>query len=319
MTLAPLLQASPSIQIHAFSALAAFALGAIVIFRRKGDRLHRLGGRIWVALMLVVAVSSFFIHTIRLWGIWSPIHLLSVATLASLVYAVWMIRRRNIVAHASAMRTTYVGALVIAGGFTLAPGRIMNKVVFGEGHAAPAQSAAPAVAPQGPGLIDIATGTPLWVWPLLAYLLFMGWRRMQDRAVSPMRLFVMPVVITGLAVYNLSGSALSLSAMLAFACGGAAGAFGGLGMARRRPAEWTEGGRLKIRGDWMPLALMLGVFSIRYVQGTVRAIAPAMAHEPAFLVGSAFVSGLLAAMMIARTVGQLPGGFFPVALLRSAK
>lgn len=68
MTLQPLLQASPVIQIHAYAAIAALLLGAAVLFRRKGDRLHKLGGRIWVLLMVVVAISSFFIHAIRIWG-----------------------------------------------------------------------------------------------------------------------------------------------------------------------------------------------------------------------------------------------------------
>jgi uncharacterized membrane protein len=130
MDFEPLLQASPAIRLHAAAAVAAFLLGGIVLFRRKGDRLHRIGGRIWVGLMLVVAISSFFIHTINLWGIWSPIHLLSVATLFSLAYGVWLIRGRNVIGHRSAMRSTYVGSLIIAGIFTFLPGRIMYEVFF---------------------------------------------------------------------------------------------------------------------------------------------------------------------------------------------
>ncbi len=131
MNFEPLLSASPAIQIHAAAAIVAFFLGGVVLFRRKGDRLHRLGGRVWVALMLTVTLSSFFIHTIRLWGPWSPIHLLSIATIAALAYSLWMIRHRRILRHASTMKATYLGALIIAGAFTLLPGRIMNEVFFG--------------------------------------------------------------------------------------------------------------------------------------------------------------------------------------------
>ncbi|MGO4839398.1 DUF2306 domain-containing protein, partial [Rhizobiaceae sp. 2RAB30] len=189
------------IQVHAFAAISAFLLGAVVLFRRKGDRLHRLGGRIWVALMLVVSLSSFFIHTIRLWGIWSPIHLLSIATLLSLAYAVRRIRSGDVVAHAAAMRTTYVGALIVAGGFTLAPGRIMNEVVFGRADVAKAAAASPAATEHGPTVVDIVTHTPLWVWPLLLYVLYAGWKATRDRVVAPWRLLVMPAVATGLALY----------------------------------------------------------------------------------------------------------------------
>jgi uncharacterized membrane protein len=130
MNFAPLLQASIAIQIHVAAAVAAFALGGFVLFRRKGDRLHRLGGRAWVALMLVVAVSSFFIHTIRLWGMWSPIHLVSIGTMIALGYGVWLIRARNVIGHRNAMRSTYAGSLVVAGIFTFLPGRIMYEVFF---------------------------------------------------------------------------------------------------------------------------------------------------------------------------------------------
>ena len=131
MNIQPLLEASWAIQIHAYAALAAFFLGAYILFRKKGDRLHRTGGRIWIALMLTVALTSFFIHTIRVWGPWSPIHLVSVGTLMSLAYGLWLIRRRIVVGHASVMKATYTGALIVAGTLTFLPGRIMNDVFFG--------------------------------------------------------------------------------------------------------------------------------------------------------------------------------------------
>jgi uncharacterized membrane protein len=130
MTLEPLLNASPAIQIHAFSAITAFALGGVVLFRRKGGTTHRSLGRVWVLLMLAVAFSSFFIHTIGLWGAWSPIHLLSLGTIFSLAYGVAAIRLRNVQRHRRVMQATYVGALGIAGFFTFLPGRIMHEVLF---------------------------------------------------------------------------------------------------------------------------------------------------------------------------------------------
>jgi uncharacterized membrane protein len=131
MNLTPLLEASLAIQIHVAAAVAAMLLGAAILFRRKGDRAHRMAGRIWVLLMAVVAISSFFIWTIRLLGPFSPIHILSVGTLVSLTYGVGMARMRNIVAHRRTMQMTYAGALVITGFFTLLPGRIMYDVFFG--------------------------------------------------------------------------------------------------------------------------------------------------------------------------------------------
>ena len=131
MTLAPLLAAPAVIQLHAFAALAAFALGAVQLSAPKGTIPHRVFGWIWAALMLAVVISSFFIHTIRLWGPWSPIHLLSIFTLIMLPLAVLRARRHQVERHRRAMTGLFAGALVIAGIFTLLPGRIMHEVVFG--------------------------------------------------------------------------------------------------------------------------------------------------------------------------------------------
>ena len=89
MSLAPLLDAAPAIPLHAFAAMAAFALGLVQFAAPKGTLPHRTVGWIWVGLMAIVAASSFWIHEIRLLGPWSPIHLLSIFTLIVLPIAVW--------------------------------------------------------------------------------------------------------------------------------------------------------------------------------------------------------------------------------------
>ncbi len=81
--------------------------------------------------MAAVAVSSFWIHQIRLVGLWSPIHLLSIFTLVVLPLAVWRAHQHRVADHRRIMISLFAGALVLAGLFTLVPGRIMHTVVFG--------------------------------------------------------------------------------------------------------------------------------------------------------------------------------------------
>ena len=131
MTLAPLLQSGAAIQIHAFAAMSAFALGVVQLSAPKGTLPHRALGWIWVALMAVVGVTAFFIHELRLWGPWSPIHLIAIYTLISLPIGVWYARRHAVAGHRRTMIALFTGALVIAGIFTLFPGRVMYRVVFG--------------------------------------------------------------------------------------------------------------------------------------------------------------------------------------------
>ena len=131
MTLAPLLDAAPAIPLHALAAMAAFALGLVQFAAPKGTLPHRTIGWVWVGLMASVALSSFWIHQIRLLGPWSPIHLLSIFVLIMLPLAVWRAHTRRVTAHRRAMIAIFSGALVVAGLLTLLPGRIMHQVVFG--------------------------------------------------------------------------------------------------------------------------------------------------------------------------------------------
>ena len=131
MSLAPLLNAAPATKLHAVAALAALGLGAVQLAATKGTLPHRTIGWIWVALMVTVAANSFWIHDLRVWGPWSPIHLLSIFTLVTLPLAVMHARRHRVERHRNAMIAIFTGALVIAGIFTFWPGRIMHAVLFG--------------------------------------------------------------------------------------------------------------------------------------------------------------------------------------------
>ena len=122
-------QAQP-IPLHAVAAMAAIILGGVQFYMKKGGILHKLIGRTWIGLMVVVSVSSFFIHKIELWGAYSPIHLLSVWTIFSLGLAIYYVRVGNIKRHKQVMIALYSFALLLTGLFTLMPGRVMHQIVF---------------------------------------------------------------------------------------------------------------------------------------------------------------------------------------------
>ena len=103
-------QAQP-IPLHAVAAMAAIILGGVQFYMKKGGILHKLIGRTWIGLMVVVSVSSFFIHKIELWGAYSPIHLLSVWTIFSLGLAIYYVRVGNIKRHKQVMIALYGFAL----------------------------------------------------------------------------------------------------------------------------------------------------------------------------------------------------------------
>lgn len=122
---------TPPIPLHALAAMMAVILGGIQFALKKGTRLHKTLGWLWVGLMMIVAVTSFFIHEIKLWGQFSPIHLLSLWTLASLGMAIYFAKIGKIKRHKQVMIALYGFALILTGAFTMLPGRVMHQIVFG--------------------------------------------------------------------------------------------------------------------------------------------------------------------------------------------
>ena len=118
-----------TIALHLFAAAAALCLGAVVLARRKGTPSHKALGRIWVALMALVALSSFWIFEIRMGAGPSWLHLLSAWTLVALACALYFIRRGRVRAHRGFMIGTFLG-LAGAGLGALAPGRALYRFFF---------------------------------------------------------------------------------------------------------------------------------------------------------------------------------------------
>jgi uncharacterized membrane protein len=125
------------IYVHSVLALLAIPLGLYIIITKKGTKSHKMLGRIWVTVLLIVSLTAIFIQTIKP-GQFSLIHLLVPYTIGSLIYSIWNIRKfkktkieRYKIAHMRSMIGVYIGALLIAGAFTLMPGRFFNEIIFG--------------------------------------------------------------------------------------------------------------------------------------------------------------------------------------------
>jgi uncharacterized membrane protein len=129
--LSPLFGASFIVQIHVFFAVISFLLGIWMLIGAKGTNHHRTLGKIWVACLLGTAISSFWLNGIRMIGPFSPIHILSILAIFSVVRAVQHARAGRIGAHQKAMKGLFYYALVGAGLFTFLPGRLMNELAFG--------------------------------------------------------------------------------------------------------------------------------------------------------------------------------------------
>jgi len=128
-----LLQRHPLIFFHLVTAVGALLLGIVMLSRRKGTGSHRLLGWTWVALMGSTALASAFIRDYRLPNVFGyrPIHLLTITVAVLLPLAVLHARRGNVRGHRRTMTGLYIGACIVAGLFTLLPGRFLGSLLWG--------------------------------------------------------------------------------------------------------------------------------------------------------------------------------------------
>jgi uncharacterized membrane protein len=131
MRLAPLLQASPAIQIHVAAAVIALGLGLWQFLGRKGSIPHRIVGWIWVVLLGSICISSFFIPGSLFIGPISVFHALSVYTLWALFMGAKAARAGEVADHKSYMTWIYGLSIVLSAVIAVgSSGGVLNEVFF---------------------------------------------------------------------------------------------------------------------------------------------------------------------------------------------
>jgi len=164
---------------------------------------------------------------------------------------------------------------------------------------------------------QILSHTPIWVWALLAGLIALGLKQSVDHVVSRGRLLVIPVVLSGL---SLAGAATAFGVhpgvLLAWLLGGAAGM--ALQTLLKLPlrAQALEGNRFAVGGSWLPMSLLLGVFTLRYAVGASIGMNPALAQITGFALGASLLYGVMAGLFAGRALrvlAQAPKAGLPLA------
>ncbi|MFL9840346.1 DUF2306 domain-containing protein [Sphingomonas sp. ST-64] len=118
-----------AVLIHIATVIPAVPLGMYLMLRRKGDARHKMLGKVWVALMIVTALSAIFIRHINN-GDFSFIHLFVPLTLIGAWRIVQTARRGQIARHRNNLIGMYLGALMIPGIFAFTGERLMGMWLF---------------------------------------------------------------------------------------------------------------------------------------------------------------------------------------------
>lgn len=148
---------------------------------------------------------------------------------------------------------------------------------------------------------QIISHTPVYVWALLAFLVYRGVLATRDREVAFGKLFIIPAVMVAISVAGINGHGLLGAGvwgvwLTAMAAGAALTWLAG----KERIAVNHDAGTVLQRGSWVPLAMMLAVFVSKYAVAVTSAMHPALQGRIMFVLAVSVLFGLFNGFFVGR-------------------
>ena len=120
--------------LHLITVVPCFFIGGMLLMIKKGTKIHKGFGRVYMVLMMFTAMVTLFMPAEvgpTLFDHFGWIHSFSFLTIYTVPTAYTAIKKGNVKSHKRKMILLYIGAIIIAGGFTFSPGRYLHEVFFG--------------------------------------------------------------------------------------------------------------------------------------------------------------------------------------------
>ena len=135
----------------------------------------------------------------------------------------------------------------------------------------------------------IPSRAPLWVWPLLAWMIWDGMRAMRDRIVGIWFFWMLPFFALIALRGRVESPAPELDLPIYFTAYLAGAAFG----------HWYQGRvivertakQVTVRGEPLTLIMLMTIFWMNFARGVIEAISPDLTQNPAMIALLAVISG----------------------------
>ncbi|OJW72873.1 MAG: hypothetical protein BGO68_00530 [Candidatus Amoebophilus sp. 36-38] len=155
-------------------------------------------------------------------------------------------------------------------------------------------------------IISILTGAPWWVYIILVYLLYIGFRAIKPRTIWLPKLFILPIIITGLLTRNLfTRHSFQLDNLAMYILSLGIGGIISWLIFKNTKLIFDRAKRLvTLPGGYTTLILFMSIFVIRYFWGYIEATHPT--PLPTYLMYSKIASsGIIAGLSFGRSITYL--------------
>lgn len=155
-------------------------------------------------------------------------------------------------------------------------------------------------------IIEILKYTPKWVFGLLIFLIVLGVKQSNDRAVKKLMILPLPlgmVFLSFFGAYSSFGLAPMPIGLWFIALVGISYA-----VAEYFPVKGVSFDSAKesffIPGSWLPLILMMVIFFTKYVVGILNALQPSIIVSTGFVIGCSLVYGIFSGLFAVRAISM---------------
>ncbi|CUI06027.1 DUF6622 family protein [Massilia antarctica] len=132
-------------------------------------------------------------------------------------------------------------------------------------------------------LIQILTHTPLYVWAILALLVYRGVVALREREMTLGKMFIIPLIMLALSLQDIAAKfGTAFLPLSAWASGAVVMTllvwkFGSAGI-----SAGATPGKVRVHGSWVPLAMMLAIFFTKYATAVTLVVQPQASHNALF-------------------------------------
>ncbi|MBL4908904.1 MAG: hypothetical protein JKX78_02595 [Alteromonadaceae bacterium] len=148
---------------------------------------------------------------------------------------------------------------------------------------------------------QIISHTPTWVFALFIGLLALGYRQSKDRMISKNTLIILPIVMVALAINGeLRTFNLQLTALFTWFFGATICYLLVQNYVSIKANYIQEQHLFALKGSWVPLILMMGIFLTKYIVSTLLATKAEIITSTGFMLIVSLLYGAFSGIFIAR-------------------